>query len=64
MPELTDSDRDLIKRARKLAGLADEAALRKHAGEPDSVLFAYIRVFGEAKHLLAELAGRLERSGS
>ncbi len=64
MPELTDSDRDLIERARKLADIGNEAALRQHAGEPDSVLFAYIRVFGEAKHLLGELAGRLEQLGS
>lgn len=60
---LDESDLDLIKRARELAGLADEAALRRHTGEPDSVLFAYIRAFGEAKDLLAGLADRLERLG-
>ena len=64
MPELTDSDRDLIKRARDLAGLADEAVLRQYADEPDSVLFAYIRVFNRAKPVLKELAERLEQLGS
>ena len=56
VPVLTD----LAARARTLAGLADEAALRQHTGETDSVLLAYVRALGEAKHLLGELADRLD----
>jgi hypothetical protein len=56
---LTDTDRSLITRARTLAGLADEAALRQHTGETDGVL-ACVRALGEAKDLLGELADRID----
>jgi hypothetical protein len=57
---LTDHDRDLIARARKLAVARD---IREHTGEADNGM-AYAVALGEAKHLLAELAGRLEQLGS
>ena len=57
---LTDQDRDVIDRARKLARAPD---VREHTGEADLGL-AYAVALGEAKHLLAELARRLEQLGS
>ena len=57
---LTDADRSVIARARTLAGIGDEGALRQHTGETDSVLLAYVRALGEAKDLLGELADRLD----
>ena len=57
---LTDTDRSLITRARTLAGVGDEAALRQHTGETDRVLLAYVRALGEAKDLLGALADRLD----
>ena len=60
MPGLTDADRDHIARARKLAASAD---IREHTGEADLGL-AYAVALGEAKHLLSELAQRLEQLGS
>lgn len=60
MPELTESDRDHIDRARKLAAVGD---IKEHTGEADLGM-AYAVALGEAKHLLAELADRLEQFGS
>jgi hypothetical protein len=60
MPELTDEDRDYIDRARKLATAGD---IKEHTGEADLGM-AYAVALGEAKHLLAELADRLEKLGS
>jgi hypothetical protein len=60
MPGLTDADRDHITRARKLAAAGD---IKEHTGEADLGM-AYAVALGEAKHLLAELADRLERLGS
>lgn len=58
---LTGADRSLADRARALrAAAADEATLRRHTGETDSVLLAYVRWSGQARELLAELAGRLD----
>ena len=57
---LTDTDRSVIARARTLAGIGDEAALRQHTGETDSVLLAYVRALGEAKDLLGAMADRLD----
>lgn len=57
---LTDSDRDHVARARKLATAAD---IREHTGEADLGL-AYAVALGEAKHLLGELADLAERLGS
>jgi len=59
MPKLTESDRSLIDRAHLLR----TADVCEHTGERDPAL-AYVRAFGEAKDLLAELAGRLEQLGS
>jgi prevent-host-death family protein len=58
VPVLTD----LAARARTLAGLADEAALRQHTGETDGVL-ACVRALGEAKDLLGAMADRLDPPG-
>lgn len=60
MPGLTEVDRDAIARARKLAESDD---VRKHTGEADLGM-AYAVALGEAKHLLRELAYRLEQLGS
>jgi hypothetical protein len=60
MPGLTDADRDHIDRARKLAAAGD---IQKHTGEADLGM-AYAVALGEAKHLLAELADRVEQLGS
>jgi len=56
---LTDADRRLITRARTLAAIADQDALREHTGEADGVL-ACFRAFGEARDLLGVLADRLD----
>jgi hypothetical protein len=56
---LTDADRSLIARARTLAGIGDEAALRQHTGETDGVL-ACFRALGEARDLLGAMADRLD----
>lgn len=60
MPQLTEHDRRLVDRARKLADTGD---VREHTGEADTGM-AYAVAFGEARYLLAVLADRLEQSGS
>lgn len=52
---MSETDRSVIARARTLAALDGEDALREHTGEADAAL-AYVRAFGEARHLLGELA--------
>ena len=64
VPVSTDADRSLAARARTLrAAAADEAALRRHTGETDSVLLAYVRWSGQIRELLRELADRLDGHG-
>ena len=63
MPELTDKDRDVIARARKLAGAAGHDAVREHTGY-DDLAGAYAIALTEAQYLLDDLADRLERLGS
>ncbi len=60
MPELTDSDRRLIARARQLAAVSGAAAIREYTGDSDP-LGSCVAALAEAQHLLADLAGRLER---
>ncbi len=55
---LTDADRDLIARARKMADLRGLDAIREHTGVGETDM-AYAIAFGEAQHLLSELAIRL-----
>jgi hypothetical protein len=62
MPELTESDLDVIARARKLADVAGPGTVLEHTGENDLGM-AYAVAFGQATYLLAELADRLERLG-
>jgi hypothetical protein len=63
MPTLTDHDRRIIARARKLTGLPPSAdALREHTGATDFGM-AYAVAFGEAAFLLEELAVIAERLG-
>jgi hypothetical protein len=59
MSDITGPDRDLIARARRLAAAATQDELREHTGETDTAL-AYACAFGEARHLLGELADRLD----
>lgn len=60
---LTDADRGIIARSRKLADAgATLDALREHTGERD-VDVSYACAFGEARHLLAELAAIADRLG-
>lgn len=60
MTGLTGSDRRAIARARELAGLRAAGPLCRHTGETDTAM-AYACAFGEARHLLAELAAIIER---
>jgi len=62
MTGLTDVDRDVIARARKLAAASGDGAVSEHTGETDPAM-AYARAFGAARHLLAELASIAERLG-
>ena len=63
VPKLTDEDRYLILRARELGALDGPDAICEHTGEA-AVDFAYIRAFGRAQPLLAELADLAERLGA
>lgn len=54
---LTDRDRGIVARARKLATTTDVTG---HTGE-DDLTMAYAVAFGEAQFLLGELAGLAER---
>ena len=56
---LTDADRALIARARTLAGLKGPA-IRAHTRERDLGM-ALASAFGEAQHLLRELAAIIDR---
>ena len=60
--ELTGQDREMITRARQLADLSGAAAVREHTGDSDP-LGRYVAAFGEAQHLLAELAALAGRLG-
>lgn len=57
---LTDSDRDLITRARKLAGVSGTGAIREHTGEPDNAM-AYAVAFGQARVMLEALTALTQR---
>lgn len=54
---ITDADRRLAIRARELEAARD---IQEHTGEAD-IHLAYIRAFGEARHLLGELAAIVDR---
>jgi hypothetical protein len=63
---LTAADRSVIARARQLAAVrgedadAEHVALREHTGMTD-IATGYACAFGEARHLLGELAALAER---
>jgi hypothetical protein len=64
-PRLTDADRDIIARARELAGALDLAALRAVTGASPElpVTLVHADALGIAQHLLAGLAAIAERPG-
>ena len=62
MPELTETDRDLIARARKLGEVRDSTAVKKHTGEAFAGM-AWAAAFGEAREVAWQLARRLEQLG-
>ena len=62
MPKLTDSDLDLIRRAREMVAVSGPDAVCEFTGEAEP-RWAYTRAFGRAKPLLDELADRLEQLG-
>ena len=62
MPVLTESDRDLIARARKLGEVRDSTAVKKHTGTAWTSM-AWAEAFGEARELAWQLARRLEQLG-
>lgn len=62
MPDLTDTDRSVIARARELAALPDVKAIRAHAGKADSAEAA-VHTLGQAQYLLGKLADLAERLG-
>jgi hypothetical protein len=57
---LTESDRDMLVRARALLEVSGTDAVREHTGQnhPDA---AYAAMYGEARYYLAELAAILGR---
>jgi hypothetical protein len=59
---LTAADRDLVRRAREVAGLRG-AAVRERTGERDLGM-AMATAFGEAQHLLGALAAIIERAAA
>ena len=60
---LTDADRDIIMRARDLAGAHGDAAVREVTGAPPHAISAmvYSEALGAAQYLLGELAAIIER---
>ena len=59
---LTDRQREILDRARELADLRDEDAIRKAmAPGPPHPAMVYSEAFGAAQHLLTELAALVYR---
>jgi len=61
-PSLTEADRRAVAQALELAAVSGAGAVREHTGETD-IGMAYACAFGEARHLLTELAAIAERLG-
>ena len=59
---LTDHDRDIIGRARKLEAVSGADAVREHTGEAD-IGMAYATAYGDARWSISELLGVIERLG-